>query len=737
MKRLQKNISLFILGLLLIFSSCIKEEFDISKVAPPEEIEPGFAVPIAYADFKINELIEQRPDTLAFVPDGDNHLITLYHARDTLVSWEITDFYELPNVEAIDEEYNLDTFDIEERTITGSMSLDQLIDQMENASSKTAVQTAKDNSPSIFPPVSLTNCGDFTFTDIDNIDWATFHSGTLEVTLTNNFLVEIDTLYLGMKNKDSNEHIDTLKYYNLAPGTSQTQTTTLDGETIRSEVVGEIIGLSTPGSTSAIQINDNYRIDIEATLTNLVIEAGKALIPVQEAMEQEYHVDMLNSTTERVYEIAMNSGAINIQIQSEFDANADLILNLPATFRNGTPLSFIIPIDSTSPGSPILAKVDLSNTIMNLSTIDSMPYNLIPMSFQLDVKEPNQKVYFNKDKKISIKVDVETDSDAFEYAIGFFGSQSEKLEEEIQDFGTEIFKNIEGGLTLNDPQFDFLVKNDMGVPIDLNIDFMGINKNGNEVDLNEGKNNNGYISIQPAVSLTEGTNDTIKLRNNNSGVVDFISNSPCQIKYSGEEAFNINYNMTVDSYNASENPGISKDKHPYANFIRADGGFTIGLGVELPLIMQTASLSYNDTIDVDVKDMLGEGITDKVKKAILTIYTVNSLPFTIEFNTILYDSVENVNRDTLDVTFIKAATVDEVYGNVTAPTEHVENIVLTNEQVEALRNSNKLILKGTFKTSQDGAIPVKVHSENSLFIKFGLKADLQLKTDELDEIQDQ
>jgi hypothetical protein len=68
-----------VLSVLLVFSSCIKEEFNADNIDPTLQINPGIAAPIGWAKYRLDEILTDslNPDELRI--DGDGFISMVYY----------------------------------------------------------------------------------------------------------------------------------------------------------------------------------------------------------------------------------------------------------------------------------------------------------------------------------------------------------------------------------------------------------------------------------------------------------------------------------------------------------------------------------------------------------------------------------------------------------------------------------------------------------------------------------
>jgi len=89
------SMSVFILGFLLIFSSCIKEKFNTDILDPSLQINPGVAVPIGWARYQLDEILTDSLNADELVID-ENGFISFVYNQD-LYSLQASEIISIPD----------------------------------------------------------------------------------------------------------------------------------------------------------------------------------------------------------------------------------------------------------------------------------------------------------------------------------------------------------------------------------------------------------------------------------------------------------------------------------------------------------------------------------------------------------------------------------------------------------------------------------------------------------------
>ena len=89
------SLPVFILGFLLVFSSCIKEEFNADILDPSLQINPGMAAPIGWARYQLDEILTDSLNADELLID-ENGFISFVYKQD-LYSLQASELISLPD----------------------------------------------------------------------------------------------------------------------------------------------------------------------------------------------------------------------------------------------------------------------------------------------------------------------------------------------------------------------------------------------------------------------------------------------------------------------------------------------------------------------------------------------------------------------------------------------------------------------------------------------------------------
>src|SRR3972149_4786221 len=109
---------------LFVFSSCVKDTYDMEKISLKAELKPGYFLPLAYGTINIEDIIPTN-DTIRKV--GDSIIIVLN--TDTLFSIEISEIIDINSEDiggGIESDYHLGVVNLNDINFEKVITLQEL-----------------------------------------------------------------------------------------------------------------------------------------------------------------------------------------------------------------------------------------------------------------------------------------------------------------------------------------------------------------------------------------------------------------------------------------------------------------------------------------------------------------------------------------------------------------------------------------------------------------------------------
>ncbi len=405
----------------------------------------------------------------------------------------------------------------------------------------------------------------------------------------------------------------------------------------------------------------------------------------------------------RIDSALFNQGNMYINVRSTYRHAGVLYITCPSIIRNGQPFEEIIQISSTDGNFQQMytyplqnAKVLVDNTIPDTSYID--------VHFHLKLfKNPGEGISTGDEVKIDFSF---LDFKKFDALFGYFGDSEFKYDTLIETNLDEI-SGLSGLFAITNPKINFLYDHTFGFPLGFDIRIKGLFDNGDSVILDPPLQ---VITASDNYQVPESSGKISFSRNNIPNIDQFLEfPPPTQVAFDGVLAANPGGNTAV------------------TNFVLGNSRINVGLDVEIPLEFRS-NLQFRDTLKLDIENV---DETKYIEYANLHYWFTNEFPVNINASVILYDSINNINLDTIKLNettgqvFLQAAPVD---ANGITLLDQVQETTgftgLNSAEINNLFNvANKMIIIGNFSSyDPDNVSSVKILSTYELKFKFGVEA---------------
>jgi hypothetical protein len=232
------------------------------------------------------------------------------------------------------------------------------------------------------------------------------------------------------------------------------------------------------------------------------------------------------------------------------------------------------------------------------------------------------------------------------------------------------------------------VENGIGVDARIMINYLtSVNsRTGNSVPLSCASLIGNNININRSTETGNSSNPvnetlyTVLLDKTNSNLLPFIENLPNQLSY---------------SIHLTTNP-LGPDISGGNDFIYADYLVNTTMHFEMPLTFSANTLTFADTVDF-VSDP--EGTFGNFRSGTLTLIADNGFPFQASLTLFLLDENMNVTASLTGNSLIAPATVGG-NGRVNQRRKSYVDIPLSQEQMQYLKKTKKIITRAAFTTTQ-------------------------------------
>lgn len=196
---------------------------------------------------------------------------------------------------------------------------------------------------------------------ISDIESATIASGSMVITVTNNFDLPVDTVTIAIVDDALASQIGAVTFEGgLAVGETRSKTIDLSGKTISNSFTYDA-HLYTPGGTILTLAEKTLVIEAGFSST-ITVSSAIAKVPAQ---ARSYDQNVSFSESNQITSANIKGGSLTLDIANGTNLSAEIDVTIDEFTRNGNPLSFT---------------VDLSPQRSNIITRDLAGYEFVPLS---------------------------------------------------------------------------------------------------------------------------------------------------------------------------------------------------------------------------------------------------------------------------------------------------------------------------------------------------------------------
>ena len=686
---------LAVILMLASFFSCMDEVSDINTTL---EIQPNMAIPIIYSTTTLVDLLPED-ENMSFDDDG---FIRIIYKEDSIAQVSSDTLLAIEDQVPTQESFSLEAIDIDDFQTDIHVSLSELTNNLEPDLAEDiaiAIDYAENNGSAYFPPIPSQTGGVYTHQASDEFEfeYVLISQGELSVQIINNFAFEISSLRLELINTDNQNVLGQFIFNSIPSGTSQVQSINLADQFLYSDIEISIVEFSSLGSglnplnqSSWLSISGSDDIKFSISGNSIEATSGSIKFPQQEGPSDSLMVDFQLDDNVEISRIDLVSGAISYNYESSVNTPIQLNIEIPS-LKDQFQMVFseTIEVNNTEFTGPQYISFPLDDYSFDLS----QSVNQIQVNYSSQIMGTNTFEEFSENDQIQI--DIGMQNLYFIYVEGYFGQIEQQIDQDELDIDLSVIEDIASGIYLETPNLRFTVDNAIGVPLLIDLDLTGINENES-------------LALGGPPIQAQGLMSTITdFNNTNSQLSDLIAMSPSQIIYSG----------SVMS-NPSGNFGI-------LNSISSGSNVSIGFEMDLPLHLRIQDAKTTDTLALDFANE-NNSIQDYVDSIILKLNTENEFPLDVDLMILFEDSVSGSVLDSLDVDLLDGAEVDED-GRTISANIYDSNIVLTSGQIDALFNSNRVLLDIKMNSFDNQNTAVKLYTDYEFKIAVGAILELNIE----------
>jgi hypothetical protein len=674
--------------LLLFLSSCIKE--DLSTIADVQ-VNAEWIIPLVDLSLGVLDIL---PEDEHLVVDEDSLLRVIYR-DENIKTIKGDSLLQFSGEQFIERELIVGIVDLDDFESTIGVSLGSMTDEMNPAIAESIIQAAA-LPLAYFPPLNSVFGGEYSYEAFDNFEYLDIATGVLYLELYNTLAVEIEGLNLGLMNVVSQEIIAEFTFSDIAVGELVGATVELEGVTLFNELSIVILEFTSPGSGLdpgnedswlAFDLSDEIICSIYAQ--NMTVNSGNIVFPDIELDADTSSIAFDLAEDVVLTQIDFSAGILDISYNSTVHHPIEVLVEIPNLFLDGSSFTEVLIIENTeSTGEESLSWALDGSSIELIGNSNEIQF------YYLGNIDSNGNL-LDFDSEDFVHLNISLTGMEFSYVQGYFGQQIEVVTEGSVAIDTEFIDRFSDGVSLVDPKLFITATSNVGIPIELNLDFEG--QTDSEIE-----NLNAFPFNIEAPSLFGGDDivSTITEFNSmNSSIVELVNIHPHTMVFSGEVLTNPNGEVEP-------------------NFIYAGSEIVVGFEMDIPVDISVDNLILSDTIDVAIEEING------LNHFGLRAFISNGFPLSAEIELFFVDSLNNTVLDSLIIPEIYAGEVNAV-GDVESPAVLDIILEISDDRMEAIIEANKIYAEVKMSSINNNSSSVKIYTDYRFNLALGLVLDIE------------
>lgn len=686
--------SVFLISLLLLLlNGCNLDELDFNKLSGDVDVQPTFVAPVAKGNITVWDMVNaaNTENESSFSKD-DNGLIKIIYKENNLFTYNISELLDFPASNTFSSgDQSLGDISPEDVVITKAINLQELSSK---ASGMEGIALL--NGMTVpFPEVASNGMNaHFILQEITDFKNITLSKGSLKVQLKNKLKVPV-TITGSLYDIDNNRAVADFSFTAVAPETSKSLSFPLDGTDLSNKIEFRMESFQTTGSSTPVTINLNDYINLTFSLTDLGISKGLVQIlntqnMVGSAGNFEFEFPQPDM---KAFGAILSKGALVIKSVNNLPLSGVIHFSIPEikNITTGVPVKADIPLDGSTVSIP------LDNMLINFASDAQQPYNRIPYTYGLTINKSDG--YINYSSTDAMRLEITLEHLEFQGVSGDFGKRSVQIDPGKFNLNVDMLDKIEGDFKLVNPTLVLSVRNSVGIPGTIAMNFEASNSQGQSVLLNP-----PLIDVPVPASMNAGmVTKNVTINKDNSNIVPFISLPPTgDISYSGKVDFNTSGTVTP------QNP----------NFLDMGAAFGIDLAIEMPLELQVSNLEFKDTSAISGEDF------ENIETAELLLIANNDIPLDIDLQLLYVDTITGQQFGASKVARILSAAQVSPTGDITT-VKSSHTFSLDAAEMQKLRKANGIVFSGLINSPNggQGVAPLlsDSHIEMSVIVKSKVK----------------
>jgi hypothetical protein len=438
-------------------------------------------------------------------------------------------------------------------------------------------------------------------------------------------------------------------------------------------------------------ISKNFSVKMNAGQTTTLPVSGSVNIPISG------NVSFPFDNGAEIDNLHIKNGLLPIQIASNIQHDVTLVLTFPYLKLNNIALTQTIQLNYPAQTN-YNASIDLTKYKLDL-TANNTATNLLTYTGNATIQYKAGNSVNTTDQ---VSVQFSTQDIAYSFADGYLGSYDFDLTKDT--VGISIFDNAyASSIFFSDPRLKLHISNSVGCNAGITINNVTTRSNSGPLTLTGALINNIQSINYPNQSeIGQYKTTEILLDKNNSNITTLFNPAPKQV----ESSVVVKVNPSGKIY----------------NFITDTSYFRVTAEVEIPMEGKITQLVLEDTINDLALPELSIDQNTSIEKVDFTFSIINGFPLGAHIQMYFFDD-QNILIDSmfsLGPKNFQSAVVNGS-GAVIQKSHYLFQENFRRERYELLQKAKKSILVFRFNSYNNGTVPIKILSSNSIGSKLSVK----------------
>ena len=417
-----------------------------------------------------------------------------------------------------------------------------------------------------------------------------------------------------------------------------------------------------------------------------------------------FEFDLAATQNEEYDSVNFSGGNIDILMSSELDAEVDYTLTLSSLVNNDTSLPLVVS-GTLTPNSSASFNDALNKYLGDFSkdANNNAVRNKILVKLDYQVRVSATSLIQSTD---GVSFSMTLTNPEFDLVYGYVGER--KLDVNFELLNLDFFDSFrEGTISFAEPRFSFVFDNSFGFPLGVSFNqIAAITQQGQIIPITgSAANTEGIVNGPQIGAIGTSVNTTLELNSTNSNLPELISSMPKKV---------------IIEVNTEANPASAPAQY---NFVSVNSELSVGVLLELPMIVNINGLVSRQNIDFDVASDL-----EQAKQLTLRLITENDLPLGGEVELVFKDQKGDVVYTVNEKALFDGAPVGSD-GRTTEVVTKIVDIDFSDADIRLLEKATSIdVVTRLTTTDASSNEVVKFYSDYNLTVKLAVQADIELNT---------